>query len=269
MLTRRDAAGGTSPVSLRRKDQWTIAAAVFAITTLAWLYLIFLASRMGDAQSGSMGTMSQLQPWSPLEFLMMFIMWAVMMVGMMVPTASRAVLIYAAVARMGATRGSPLPAAGWFIAGYTLLWTVFSLAATAVQAVLNEVGLLSPVMVSTSPWFVVTLLLAAGSYQMTPWKEACLKHCQSPADYLAGKFKPGIGSAVGLGIRHGGYCLGCCWVLMSLLFVGGVMNLIWIAGITVFILLEKLTPTGWPLRNVSGWLMIGCAVVYSGALMTN
>jgi predicted metal-binding membrane protein len=261
--------GNTRPDSLRRKDFWTIAAALLAITALAWLYLIVLASRMGNEHGGSMGAMSQLQPWSPLEFLMLFIMWAVMMIGMMVPTASRAVLIYAAVARQAAKRGNSLPATGWFIAGYILVWTGFSLGATAFQAGLNNVGLLSPMMASASPWLVVTLLLAAGCYQLTPWKEACLKHCQSPANYLAGKFKPGISGAVALGVRHGSYCLGCCWVLMSLLFVGGVMNLIWIATITFFVLLEKLSPIGTRLRNVSGWLMIGSAAVYSSSLMAN
>jgi predicted metal-binding membrane protein len=209
-----------------------------------------------------MTAMSRMEPWTPLDFLLMFIMWAVMMIGMMVPTASRAVLIYSGVARQAATRGSPLAGTTWFVAGYVLVWTAFSLGATTLQAGLNRLGLLSPTMTSASPWFGAALLLTAGIYQLTPWKDACLKHCQSPAEYLAGKFKPGTGGATGLGVRHGGYCLGCCWVLMGLLFLGGVMNLLWIAAITLFVLLEKLSPASWQVRSVSGWLMISGAAAY-------
>lgn len=262
LSTRHNSAPATRPGSLRRTDIWIASAATLSIAALAWLYLILLAEKMQSGHDGSMTAMSRIEPWARLDFLLMFLMWAVMMVAMMVPTANRAVLIYARVARQSATRGSSLARTTWFVAGYVLVWTAFSLVATALQAGLNGMGLLSPMMASASPWFGVALLLAAGSYQLTPWKDACLKHCQSPAEYLAGKFKPGVRGAIGLGVRHGSYCLGCCWVLMGLLFLGGVMNLLWIAMIMLFVLLEKLAPTSWRVRNVSGWLMISSALAY-------
>jgi predicted metal-binding membrane protein len=251
---------------LRRSDILAISLALFSVVGLAWLYLVTLTWNM-SGEGSSMASMSQIEPWTPLDFLLMFVMWAVMMIGMMVPTASRAVLIYAAVARQAATRGKPLSGTGWFVAGYVLVWTMFSLGATALQAGFNHLGLLSPMMASASPWFGATLLLVAGIYQFTPWKDTCLKHCQSPAQYLAGRFRSGVRGALNLGAWHGGYCLGCCWALMGLLFVGGVMNLLWIAVITIFVLLEKLLPSSWRVNNVAGCLMIAGAAVYLTVLL--
>ena len=248
--------------SLRRTDLIVVSAAIFSLAGLAWLYLLVLASKMEGGQGTSMASMPQAEPWDVLDFLLMFIMWTVMMIGMMLPTAIRTALIYAAVVRQSTAFGIPLAATAWFVAGYIIVWTIFSVGATALQAGLNGLGLLSPMMASASSWFAAALLLAAGIYQLTPWKDACLRHCQSPAEYLAGKFRPGIGGAIGLGVRHGSYCLGCCWALMCLLFVGGVMNLLWIAALMIFVLLEKLSPVHWRVRIVSGWLMIIGASIY-------
>ena len=248
--------------SLRRIDIALITTALSVVVALAWLYLYVLTGAMDGMDAGAASGMPQRQVWTPLEFLLMFFMWAVMMVGMMVPTALRAVMIYAGVARQAESRGSPLADTGWFVLGYVLIWTGFSFFATALQGGLHQFGLLSPAMSSASPLLGASLLLAAGVYQLTPWKDVCLRHCQAPALYLAGKFTSGAVGAASLGIRHGGYCLGCCWVLMGLLFLGGVMNLIWIAAITLYVLLEKLLPSRWRATRVTGWLMIGSAVLY-------
>lgn len=252
--------------SLRRFDTALIIFALGAITALAWLYLYRLALDMEAMDMGGM-SMSGLHThsWTTVDFLLMGVMWAVMMVGMMVPTAVRAILIYARVAQQADSQGHPVASTGWFVLGYLLVWTGFSVVATLLQNALSQLGLLTPMMASASSLFGAGLLIAAGIYQLTPWKHVCLRHCQSPGLYLAGKFTPGAPGAVGLGARHGGYCLGCCWMLMGLLFLGGVMNLLWIAVITAYVLAEKLLPARWRAANMSGWLMIGTAALISAS----
>ena len=187
-----------------------------------------------------MGEMMQLHPWDASHFALMFGMWAVMMVGMMVPSATPMALIYAAVARKADRQGSPVSPTFIFVSGYVAMWTLFSLGATFAQWGLERASLLSPMLVSSSPWLGAGLLVAAGVYQFTPAKDACLEHCRAPASFFSEHWRPGAWGAFRLGLVHGAYCLGCCWVLMGLLFVGGVMNLLWIAAITIFVLGEKL-----------------------------
>lgn len=249
---------------LRRRDYILISTALAGVVALAWAYLYYLTLDMARMAMPTMdmGTMAGMREWSTADFALMFLMWSVMMVGMMVPTAMRTVLIYASIARHATNQGTPIAATYWFAVGYLLVWTIFSLAATLVQGALDNWGLLSPMMVSTSATFGAALLIAAGLYQLTPWKDVCLKHCQSPAVYLASRFKPGIGGAIGLGFGHGVYCLGCCWAIMALLFLGGVMNLLWIAAITGFVLGEKLLPPRLRLARASGLAMVACGVVF-------
>lgn len=251
--------------SLRLFNAALIIFSLGAIVALAWLYLYQLALEMDAMNMGSM-RVSRMQGWSTVDFLLMGAMWTAMMVGMMVPTALRAILIYARVAQQAYSQGSPVASTGWFVLGYVLVWTGFSVVATILQSGFNQLGLLTPMMTAAGPLFGSGLLLVAGIYQLTPWKNACLRHCQSPALYLAGKFTQGAPGAMNLGIRHGGYCLGCCWVLMGLLFLGGVMNLVWIAAITAYVLLEKLLPMRLRTANVSGWLMIGTAALLAAIL---
>ena len=170
--------------------------------------------------------MVQLHAWSAMHFGMMFAMWAVMMVGMMLPSATPTTLVYAAVARKAERDGQSVASTSVFVAGYLTMWTLFSLGATLAQWALEAAALLSPMMVSTSPLLGGALLVVAGLYQFTPLKEACLEHCRSPAHFIAESWRPGTGGAFRMGIEHGAFCLGCCWVLMLLLFVGGVMNLL-------------------------------------------
>ena len=246
--------------SLPSRSRIAILASLFGITLLAWVYLIAMALSMDD-MSMTAGGMMRIRAWSGLDFLLMFLMWAVMMVGMMVPTAVPMTLIYAAVARKAASQNTPLAPTAVFVAGYILMWCLFSVAATLTQWVLDLAALLSPMMVSNSPALGAGLLIAAGIYQWTPFKDACLQHCRAPAHFFAQHWRSGASGAFRLGLKHGAYCLGCCWVLMGLLFLGGVMNLLWIAVITFFVLLEKLSPWG-----VQGGRVVGAAMVLAGIL---
>jgi predicted metal-binding membrane protein len=199
----------------------------------------------------------QLRAWSRADFVMMLVMWVVMMVGMMVPSATPMAMVYASVAKKAERDGAPIAPTFVFVLGYVAVWSLFSVGATLAQWGLDEAALLSPMMVAKSPALGGALLLAAGVYQLTPAKEACLRHCREPARFFAEHWRPGAGGAFRLGLEHGAFCLGCCWVLMGLLFFGGVMSLLWIAGITLFVLVEKVLPSGvWASRFAGGALIL-------------
>jgi predicted metal-binding membrane protein len=182
----------------------------------------------------------------------MFLMWAVMMVAMMVPTAAPMILIFANVNRKRQEQERPYVPTAVFLSGYLLVWTGFSVLATLAQWGLHEAALLSPMMVSTSSILGGILLLAAGIFQWTPLKYACLKHCRSPLSFLMTDWREGYRGALIMGLKHGSYCTGCCWFLMALLFVAGVMNLLWVATITAFVLVEKAVPRGDLVGRIAG-----------------
>ena len=252
-----------SPGALPRRDRAAILIGLAGVTLLAWTYLLLTARGMSAMdRMGGMAGMAGIRPWSGSDFLLMFLMWAVMMVGMMVPTAAPMTLIYAAVARKAVSQGSPLAPTGVFVAGYVAMWTLFSLAATTAQWALDQAALLSPMMVANSPALGAALLIAAGFWQLTPFKNACLQHCRAPAMFFADHWRDGYAGAFRMGLGHGAYCLGCCWVLMGLLFVGGVMNLLWIAAIALFVLLEKVVPHG-----VLGGRLAGVLMILAGILL--
>ena len=248
--------GMTRLLSLRSWDLLLLWASLIVIVGLAWTYLVLLAQNM------SASTMSGMRTWILKDYFMMFLMWTVMMIGMMVPTSIRSVKIYSRIAKKTANSSKGVAATYWFVLGYVFVWTGFSAVAALVQGVLNNVGMLSPMMVSSSSYLGAGILIAAGLYQLTPWKDTCLTHCQSPAMYLAGRFGPKVTDGIKLGVQHGAYCLGCCWLLMSLLFVGGVMNLLWIATITGLVFFEKLLPARIKLKRISAVLMISAGVTY-------
>jgi predicted metal-binding membrane protein len=180
---------------------------------------------------------------------------------MMVPTAAPMTLMYAAVARKAAAQHDPLAPTFIFVTGYIAIWVLFSLVATVAQHALDQVALLSPMMLSASARLGAAILIAAGLYQLTPLKNACLKNCRAPAHFMSRYWRTGNLGAFRMGLRLGEYCVGCCWILMALLFVGGVMNLLWIAAIAIFVLLEKTIPFG----DVSG-RVAGAAMILFGAL---
>ena len=239
------------------------------ITVAAWVYIVVEARRMASGSAGmkgqsmapTMDTMTGVQPWTATEFGLRLAMWAVMMIAMMVPTAAPMTLLYAAVARKAAAQHNPLASTFVFVSGYIAMWTIFSLVATIAQHALDQAALLSPMMVSSSAVFGAALLIAAGVYQLTPFKNACLRNCRAPAHFLSHHWRTGNLGAFRIGLRLGAYCVGCCWILMGLLFVGGVMNLLWIAAIAIFVLLEKTIPFG----DVSG-RFAGTAMILVGAL---
>jgi predicted metal-binding membrane protein len=244
-----------TPAALPRRDRIAVLSGLLGVIALSWTYLVVMAGQM-DSMAG-MASMP-LRPWSGTDFLLVFLMWAVMMLGMMVPSATPMALVYAAVARKAQRQGGGVAPTFVFVAGYVAVWTLFSLAATLAQWGLERLALLSPMMVSTSPVLGGALLLAAGIYQWTPAKDTCLRHCRSPAHFFASHWRPGLVGALRLGVSHGAFCLGCCWLLMALLFFGGVMNLLWIAAITAFVLLEKVLPFGRAVARLTG---VGLAVL--------
>ena len=246
-----------------------VLAGLGSITVAAWIYVVVEARRMASESAGMGGrpmasmmeSMTGLQPWTATEFALRLAMWAVMMVAMMVPTAAPMTLLYAAVARKAAAQHNPLASTSVFVSGYIAMWTIFSLVATIAQHALDQAALLSPLMVTRSAGLGATLLIAAGVYQLTPLKNACLRNCRAPAHFLSRYWRTGDLGAFRMGLRLGAYCVGCCWILMGLLFVGGVMNLLWIAAIAIFVLLEKTSPFG----DVSG-RFAGVALILVGAV---
>ncbi len=247
-------ASATHLEAFLKRDRWFVLAGLAGVTVLAWAYLVVMAADLDGMAMGAMA-MPAVAPWSALDVWLMFVMWAVMMVGMMLPSAAPMILLYAAVSRRQRGRGHVFAPTGVFAAGYLVAWTAFSLAATASQWVLEQAALLSPMMVGTSPYLGGALLVAAGVYQWTPLTHACLENCRAPAAFLSRIWRTGTGGAVAMGVHHGAYCIGCCWVLMALLFVGGVMNLLWVAAIAAFVLVEKLTRHGHLVGRASGALL--------------
>ncbi len=197
--------------------------------------------------------------WRPTDVFLTFAMWAVMMVGMMGPSAAPVLLLFAATRARQGERGARA-AVPMFGLGYVAVWVGFSLCATLVQWALHQGALLSPAMAAASPRLAGALLIGAGVYQLTPLKRACLTHCQTPLGFLMRHWRDGAGGAFEMGVRHGVYCLGCCWALMGVLFAVGVMNLVWVAVLSAFILVEKMGDSGAHVARVGGVLLVGLGV---------
>jgi predicted metal-binding membrane protein len=236
---------------LMRRDRLMVVFSLFVLTFLSWLYLFLLAGDMaqGDMRLMGMGRMApemldmiMPMPWDTSTFVLMGLMWWVMMVGMMIPSAAPMILLYARVQRKNLPHENPVLRITLFTLGYLLLWLLFSVAATLLQWTLSEWELFLPAMKTTGVYTGALLFALAGLYQLTPLKLACLKNCQAPLQFLTTCWRNGNKGAVVMGMHHGAYCVGCCWCLMLLLFVGGVMNLLWIAAIAIIVLLEKLLP---------------------------
>jgi predicted metal-binding membrane protein len=194
--------------------------------------------------------------WTPRYAVLIFFMWWIMMMAMMLPSAAPMILLFAMINRKQRDHGAPYVPTGIFAAGYLLVWGGFSLVAVAAQWGLERMGLLSAMMVGTSVLLGAGLLIAAGAYQLSPLKHACLRHCRSPLIFISHHWRPGNLGALRMGVEHGAYCTGCCWFLMALLFYGGIMNLYWIVGLAVFVLLEKTIPGGHLLGRITGALLI-------------
>jgi predicted metal-binding membrane protein len=256
-----------------RRDRGLVVVGLAAIVSLAWIYTVYLATGMADMDGGTAGggagtAMPQMHAWGIVDLLLTFIMWSVMMVAMMVPSATPMVLLFAAVERKRNADGSPYVPTGLFLVGYLLVWTGFSAGATALQWGLHAAALLSPMMVSTSPVLGGSLLAAAGVFQFTSLKRACLRHCRSPLHFFMGDWRDGNWGALAMGVKHGSYCVGCCWILMVLLFVAGVMNLLWVATITMFVLVERVAPGGDVIGRATGVVLILAGLAVGGGTLT-
>jgi len=236
------------------------------IVALAWAYLIHLARQMSpsmeyDMRMAAMG-MSTGMPWTLSDVFFAFVMWTVMMVGMMAGAATPVLLLFAAARAGRGERGVPLTVL-IFGLGYAMVWVGFSAGAAIAQWALHQTAMLSPAMAAADPRVGGTILVAAGAYQLTPMKRACLTHCRSPLGFLMASWRDGKWGALQMGIRHGTYCLGCCWALMCVLFAVGVMNLLWVAALTGFVLLEKVGPGGAIVSRIAGAGMVALGVLAS------
>lgn len=247
-----------------QRDRLLLVALIGLLFALAGLYTVFgVGMRMTALEMTTMRGMRDMpEPgipgiWSPGYALLVFLMWWVMMVAMMLPSVAPTVLLYTVLLRhSGKTVRVPAIAVA-FLAGYLVTWAGFSVIASAAQWALEAAGVVSATrmtLVDTIPGGLV--LIATGVFQFTPLKAACLEHCRSPAKFLTERRRPGVTGAFRMGVEHGVYCLGCCWFLMALLFVGGIMNLYWIVGVAAFVALEKLTTWGDTLSRIAGVVLV-------------
>ena len=248
-----------------RRDRAIVIASITILSACAWLYILYLGHTMSmggmempgmrmDANPFGAAMIPAFQAWTTGEFILAFAMWSVMMIGMMTPSAAPMILLYARVGRQAAARCRPIAASAWFFGGYLLAWVSLSLLATTAQWALERLALLTPTMAASSMPLGGFILILAGIYQWTPLKDTCLSQCQAPLAFLQrhGGFRNDAWGAVTIGFRHGLYCAGCCWALMAILFVGGVMNVLWIAAITIFVLVEKVVPAGGIISRTAG-----------------
>jgi predicted metal-binding membrane protein len=251
--------GQTSAIEATlRHDRLVVAAGLGLVALAAWAWTL---AGMDMPMTPDGGMAMAPAPWSPSHAALVFLMWWVMMVAMMLPSAAPLVLLAAALHRRKGHDGRPEPTAGVLTAGYLAVWGVFSLAAALAQWGLELSGLLAPgTMAAAAPALAGGLLLMAGLYQLTPLKQACLRRCRSPVEFLTRHWRPGLAGAFRLGLAHGAYCVGCCWFLMALLFIGGVMNPFWIGALALYVLVEKLAPRGHLLSRASGLLLAGWGI---------
>jgi predicted metal-binding membrane protein len=250
------------PTLLESGLRGTRAPVVVLLTVLplvSWLWIVVMARDMYGPMTGASAWMMT-PVWDVPHLALLWAMWAVMMVGMMLPSASPMLLLYGSVARRSAAGASAASRQIYALAaGYLMAWTLFSFGATALQRFLAKLVFVSSMMEVTSPIVGATLLFVAGVYQLTPIKEACLRTCRSPLGFLMSRWRPGWSGAFRMGLEHGALCVGCCWALMLLLFAGGVMNLAVIGALTVLVAFEKLTPFGAQGARISGVLLIAWA----------
>jgi predicted metal-binding membrane protein len=245
------AASGVAFEDIRAKAP--VLAALVALSVLAWIVLVFMAAGMGEAAQ-------PVVTWTPGYFAAMCVMWIVMMAGMMIPSATPAILLFSAL-RRHAGAGSSL-ATALFAAGYLVAWSAFSLVATALQWALTETAFLSGAMASEGGVLAGVLFIVAGVYQFSPLKTSCLAKCRAPAGFLVEHRRDGALGPFVMGVHHGVHCIGCCGPIMALLFAFGVMNLLWVAALSAFVLAEKLFPGGKRFGQIGGAVMVGLGILF-------
>jgi predicted metal-binding membrane protein len=248
--------------NLLQKDQLLILSGLALITVLAWAYMLHMAWEMVGA--GMDINLACLSHWGPGDLAHMFIMWSIMMVAMMVPSATPMIIIFATVNRQRSKMQGPFIPTWLFVLGYLTAWTVYSALATMVQWGLHVTALLTHTLAITSPLLGALLLVAAGVFQWTPFRDACMTQCRSPFGFIMTEWREGRRGALIMGLKHGIYCVGCCWMLMTLSFALGVMNMLWMAALTAFMLLEKITDNKWISRTAGMILVVWGLWVVAG-----
>jgi predicted metal-binding membrane protein len=251
--------------SVLKRDRWVLLAMLAGLIGLAWGYMLHEARGMSVVGvcccAGMKMSGPDMGPWSLAALPPLFLMWLEMMVAMMLPSAAPMLLTFALVNRKRRELERPFVPTGLFALGYLAAWTGFSALVAVSQWAFHGLALLSPMMASRSPLFAATLLIGAGIFQWTPFKDACLAQCRSPLSFLLNDWREGKVGALTMGLRHGLYCTGCCWFLMALLFVAGVMNLWWVGLLTVFVLFEKVAPTRWRVGGLAGAILVAWGLV--------
>jgi predicted metal-binding membrane protein len=253
-----------------RYDRAIVVALLIVVILVSWAYLLFGVEMPGAEMMPMPGMPDMMMPMGPPEWTasyvaLMLVMWIVMMTAMMLTSAAPMLLFYDRIARQRAAGSTAIGPTSLFALGYLVVWLAFSVVAVGLQFAFDRASLLSPMMETTSAALAGVILVAAGVYQWTPLKQACLRNCRSPLDFVMTRWQGGPSGAFRMGLVHGTYCLGCCWVLMLLLFVGGVMNFAWIAAIALFVLVEKLAPAGHWIGKAAGLALAawGAAVLAS------
>jgi predicted metal-binding membrane protein len=254
----------TTLEAVLKRDRAIVLAGLAGLSALAWVYIIALGWRTPHREMAMAMAMPHVQAWGATEVLLTWVMWAVMMVAMMTPSAAPMILTFTTIYRRRRAQEGPFVPTMVFLVGYLLVWGSFSALATLAQWGLHTAALLSPMLVGTSPIVGGLLLMAAGIFQWTPLKSTCLTQCRSPLGFLTSEWPEGARGAFLMGLRHGSYCVGCCWVLMALLFVAGVMNLLWVAAIAAFVLVEKVLPRGELVGRVAGGVLTLAGLVLLG-----
>ena len=239
---------------LSHKDRSIVYIGVIAILLVSWLYLLNMVEQHSRMD---MTMMSMPQHASSYDFLILFLMWAVMMTAMMLPGVLPATAVFTAFNRRKKAQAQPYVKTYIFVIGYLLTWTVCSLLFALAQSGLLKAGVLDSTMKTSSPLLSGSILLLAGIYQWTPFKEVCLKHCRTPLGFFIERWREGHPGAVYMGWRYGLFCVGCCWALMAIMFSVGAMNILWMAILSVFVLCEKIFPAHTLLRNIAGVLLVG------------
>ena len=243
------------------RDRWLVLGSLLLVAGACWAWIVPMSRDMyGDMNGLSAWMMTP--PWTGAHVALLFSMWTAMMIGMMLPSAAPTLLVYGMVARRADNAADAALRVHIFAGGYLVVWTAFSVIAAVAQRAFTVTDVLTPMMEARAPLAGGLMLLIAGVYQLTPFKRACLQACQSPAAFLARHWRAGRAGAFRIGLVHGWYCLGCCWALMLLLFAGGVMNLAVIAGLTIFLLIEKLMPT-----RMQGGRFSGVVLTVAGIYM--
>ena len=249
-----------TPLKAALKRDWAIiVAALVVVAALAWAYLGYLSWDMQRSMGAGSMVMaaSPVRPWGAVDFSLMYVMWAVMMVAMMVPSAAPMILTFAAMNRRLSERNRPFVPTGVFLSGYLVVWFGFAALATVAQWGLHQGALLSSMMGSATPLVGGALLALAGVFQWTPLKNACLNHCRTPLGFVMAEWREGHRGALVMGVHHGSVCLGCCWFLMGLMFMAGVMNILWMAIVASYILVEKVVPAGPWVGRIVGLGLVG------------